>query len=115
MIGREMQSGIEVIYTSYSDADRFLMAEAKFLRALGAPKVTHQVDCVLSMLCLDHSLSYLGIQLCLHSRHATLCVQQCTCDTSCAGHLTCPVLTCCSLATLLQQMLGAGPVPAPHC
>ena len=34
-----MQSGIEVVYTADSDADRFLMAEAKFLRALGAPKV----------------------------------------------------------------------------
>ena len=61
-----MQSGIEVIYTSDSDADRFLMAEAKFLRALGASKVMHQVDCVLGILCLDNGLCYLGLHLYLH-------------------------------------------------
>ena len=35
-----MQVGIEVVWTVDSDADQFIIAEAKTLRTLGAPKAS---------------------------------------------------------------------------
>ncbi len=36
---RELTAGVEVVYTKDSDADLFIMAEAKALRQAGAPRV----------------------------------------------------------------------------
>ena len=39
MCFRELTAGVEVVYTKDSDADLFIMAEAKLQRQAGAPRV----------------------------------------------------------------------------